>query len=227
MFRRLLDSHSHTPGSSRNGVHRLFKRIGIQIGHLGFGDFPEVFFGDLPNLVLVGFATPLLNFCLFHDKCRGRRLFEDKGEGAVLINGDFCRNDLSHTTLRFLIEFGTEGTDVDTSLAEDRTQWWGGICLATPCLYFNDLGDLFCHRSSGQSKGDFSLEQEKIDLQERINKIPDYFLKSFPDVEFDEELVDTHKDETFFTQGGINEGEDMKLRLRFCAGFVEEVFYFF
>src|SRR6185312_7488747 len=106
--------------------------VGVEVGHLAFGDLADLVRGDRPDFVHVRLAGALRDPDRLLDQHRGRRRLGDEGEGAVLVDRDFDRDDRPAFALRLGVEGFAEIHDVDAVLAQrgaDRRRRVGVACL--------------------------------------------------------------------------------------------------
>ena len=104
--------------------------------------------GDGCHLSLVGDTGAGLNVALLlnQDGCGGR--LGDEGEGAVSIHRNDHGDDHTHVVLGALIKFLGKGGNVDTMLAQGRTDRGRRGCLACGNLQFYITSNFLCHFSS-------------------------------------------------------------------------------
>src|SRR3990167_3442051 len=57
----LFHCHSHVPRRALDDLHRGFDGVRVEVGHLGFGDLPELGPRDLADLLLVRGAASFLD----------------------------------------------------------------------------------------------------------------------------------------------------------------------
>ena len=72
---------------------------------------------------------------------RCRRGLQNEGEGAILVNGDLNRDDLTHLVLRLRIVLLAEVHDVHAMRTQSRTQRRGRIGLASLDLELDQRRD--------------------------------------------------------------------------------------
>src|SRR5665213_2750680 len=123
-----LHIDAHAARSARNGAHGRFHVRGGQIRLLGGRDFLDLLARDLAHLGGVRRAAALLNADRLADQHRGGRGLHDEGEAAVAIHRDDHGNRQPLLQLLGLrIELLAELHDVDTLLAQCRTDRWRGV----------------------------------------------------------------------------------------------------
>src|SRR5581483_2404611 len=101
--RSLEHLHAHAPRRPRHDVHGGLDVPGVEVCHLLLGDLAELLARDPPDLVPVGLARTLLEPCRLLDELGRRRLLGDKGERAVLVDGELDGDHLTGHVLGPLV----------------------------------------------------------------------------------------------------------------------------
>lgn len=164
-----LDLDAHIAGGAGDDSHGSFDIIGIQIGHLGLGDLPELRLGNLADLLLVGDTGTLGDADRLADEVGCRRSLGNEGEAAILIHRHNGRNRHITHRLRLRVELRTELLEIETVRTESGTDRGGGICLAGGDLELHESLNFFhrCHRigrSSIRAKKCSVFLQEELPL---------------------------------------------------------------
>src|SRR5947208_16422156 len=118
---KLLDVDAHRAGGAGDDLLGGVEVPGVQVGHLGGGDLPDLVAGDRADLGLVRDAAALLDPGGLEDQLRGRRGLGDEGERAVLVDGDLYGDDVAALGLRGSVVLLAEVHDVDAVRTERGT----------------------------------------------------------------------------------------------------------
>ena len=144
-FNSKFDFDAHLTAGASDDLHRGFFVTGVEVRHLGLGNFEKLLFGELADFRLVGLFAAAGDFERLFDH-RGRwRLLRDEGEALVFIDGDDDREDVTRLLRRASVELFAERHDVDALLSECRTDGRCGVCLSSGDLEFDGSYDFFCH----------------------------------------------------------------------------------
>ena len=119
---------------------------GSEIRLLHLGDFFSLSARDLADLVRVRTGRTLGDLRGLLDQNRSRGRLHHEGEALVGVGGDHNRN---RKTCFHLLRLGVKGLaefhDVQTALAESRTNGGRGIGFACRNLQLNKADDFLCH----------------------------------------------------------------------------------
>lgn len=120
-----LNLDAHGPSSTSHDLHGRLNVVGIEVWHLSLGDLTDLILGDLANLVGRRVLRALLNSGSLLNELSSRRGLEDEAERAVLVDGDFDRDDVSTLSLSLSVVGLAELHDVDTMGAKSHTNGRG------------------------------------------------------------------------------------------------------
>ena len=86
MLRLAFDGDAHTAGGASYNLDCGVEIVGVELLHLGFGDFFELFTGNLAYLVGVGLARTSFDTGFFFDQFVNWLAKTFPREGAVFVN---------------------------------------------------------------------------------------------------------------------------------------------
>ena len=142
---RGLDANTHGTGGASNDLHGGLNVVSVEVGHLDLGDFAELIEGQRAHGLSCGMPEPLLIPSFLYENSR-RRSLAHEGEGLVLIDGDFNRDDGAGLLLRSGVERLAELHDVDTLSTQSGADRRSRVSLTGRNLQLDEAGlFLFSH----------------------------------------------------------------------------------
>src|SRR3954468_21092029 len=146
----LFDVDAHRAGGAGDDLRGGVDVVGVEVGHLPFGDFADLVRRGGADLVNVRLTRALRNFDRFLDQDGGGRRLRDEGEGAVLVDRDFDRDDRAALALRLGVEGFAEVHDVDAVLAQRGTDRRRRVGVGRLDLQLDDREYFSCHERLGR-----------------------------------------------------------------------------
>src|SRR5690606_11481721 len=113
-------------GRPLHHLHGGLDVVGVEVGHLGFGDLLHLRPGHRPHLVDVGLGRPLVDAGGLPGQGGRRRRLGLEGERPILVDRDLDRNDLAALVGRGIVVGLHEIHQVDAVRAEagaDGSRW--------------------------------------------------------------------------------------------------------
>ena len=104
MLRLAFDGDAHTAGGASYNLDCGVEIVGVELLHLGFGDFFELLAGNLANFFAVRFAAALLDADLFTNRVIDWLAQTLPGKGAVFVYLDVNDYVLAHKIFGRVIE---------------------------------------------------------------------------------------------------------------------------
>ena len=145
----VANGDAHRAGGAGDDLHRGFDIVGVQVGHLLFGDLSELGSGQNTDLLFVGHLAAGFEVDGLFDQLGGWGRLGDEGETAILVHGDDHWHDAIPEFAGSLVEFSAEILNVHAMLAQSGTDWRCRVGATGRNLQFNDLFDSFSHKSEG------------------------------------------------------------------------------
>jgi len=116
-----FDANAHRSGSACDDAHGHLFVLGVEVGHLQFGDFAKLRLSQNASLVGLGVGGAFGDFSGSLDQVGCQRLLDDERVGSVAVDGDFHGEYEAHLRSSHFVVLLEELHHVDASLAESRT----------------------------------------------------------------------------------------------------------
>src|SRR5579884_1354318 len=146
-------TQAHASGRAFNNSFRGLDRIGVEVGHLGFGDLADLRFRDRSGGRPAGRTRPRGDAGSLLEQITRRRGLGDEGERPVVEDSDLDRNNSPGLRRRALVVLLAEPHDVDAMLSQSGPHGRSRIGFARFYLEFDDSFDLARHATASPPAG--------------------------------------------------------------------------